>query len=62
MLYVTSTLTLLPFTDRVENEHLGNSDQYRASRAVLLPYRVSRDDGEEDVDEEAEEAVANRWI
>ncbi|KAF8331469.1 EXS family-domain-containing protein [Cantharellus anzutake] len=31
---------------RVENEHLGNMDQYRVTREVPLPY--SRDDGDED--------------
>ena len=33
--------------DRVENEHLGNMDQYRVTREVPLPYSFRRDDGEE---------------
>lgn len=45
------------FTVRLENEHLGNMDQYRVTREVPLPYSV--DDigedsaGEDDMDEEA---------
>jgi hypothetical protein len=36
-------------TDRVENEHIGNADQYRVTREVPLPYTL--DDGDHDDDE-----------
>jgi len=39
----------------VENEHLGNMDQYRVTREVPLPYSF-RDDGEEGDYWEAEES------
>lgn len=29
-------------TDRLENEHLGNIDQYRVTREVPLPYAFDR--------------------
>lgn len=34
---VFPTLTY-PYTDRLENEQIGNTDQYRATREVPLPY------------------------
>ncbi|KAL1744890.1 EXS family protein/ERD1/XPR1/SYG1 family protein [Schizophyllum fasciatum] len=40
---------------RLENEHLGNMDQYRVTREVPLPY--SLDDLDIDLDEEAEQDV-----
>lgn len=44
-------------TDRLENEHLGNMDQYRVTREVPLPYSFDDayaaheddNDGDEDV-------------
>jgi len=36
---------------RLENEHLGNMDQYRVTREVPLPYQIdgtAQDDGDED--------------
>lgn len=43
--------------DRLENEHLGNVDQYRVTREVPLPYSlddIGREiDDEDDDDEEA---------
>jgi xenotropic and polytropic retrovirus receptor 1 len=35
----------------LENEHVGNKDQYRATRDIPLPYNINK---EEDEDEEAE--------
>jgi hypothetical protein len=44
------------FLDRLENEHLGNMDQYRVTREVPLPYAfdelVRESDKEEHSDEE----------
>jgi hypothetical protein len=46
-LYVLSCvhklLTLSRKQDRLENEHLGNMDQYRATREVPLPYSFDED-------------------
>jgi xenotropic and polytropic retrovirus receptor 1 len=39
-----------PFTVRLENEHLGNADQYRVTREVPLPY--SFDDAHDSEEEE----------
>ena len=42
---------------RVENEHLGNVDQYRVTREVPLPYSIDDvghdSEGYEDMDEDA---------
>ncbi len=38
------------FEDRLENEHLGNVDQYRVTREVPLPY--SLDDIGHDIDDD----------
>lgn len=42
---------------RVENEHLGNVDQYRVTREVPLPYSIEElaheSEGDEDMDEDA---------
>ncbi|KAG5646760.1 hypothetical protein DXG03_002446 [Asterophora parasitica] len=54
--------------DRLENEHLGNMDQYRVTREVPLPYsfddaRVAaegHDDDEDEDDKAMAEAVAAR--
>jgi hypothetical protein len=51
------TFGLTPIVVRLENEHLGNVDQYRVTREVPLPYsmdEVGREsEGEEDMDEDA---------
>jgi hypothetical protein len=43
---------LLVPSDRLENEHLGNMDQYRVTREVPLPYsfddHLHESDGDED--------------
>lgn len=43
------------FPDRLENEHLGNMDQYRVTREVPLPYNFDVQSNEEE--EEREEEV-----
>ena len=43
----------ITITDRLENEHLGNMDQYRVTREVPLPYAFNdsrRDDADDDDD------------
>lgn len=35
-------------TDRLENEHLGNTDQYRVTREVPLPYSFDNDGDDRD--------------
>ena len=48
---------------RLENEHIGNTDQYRVTREVPLPY--SFDDVEHESDDDADEdenfARRNSW-
>lgn len=39
-------------TDRLENEHLGNMDQYRITREVPLPYSFDIPQHEDDDDED----------
>ena len=39
-------------TDRLENEHLGNMDQYRITREVPLPYSFDEINHETDVGDE----------
>lgn len=48
-----------PSSDRLENEHIGNMDQYRITREVPLPYSFddsTRDDADayEDDDEDSD--------
>jgi hypothetical protein len=45
----------------VENEHLGNMDQYRATREVPLPYHIDHD---EDAlgNGAADEGAAQSWV
>lgn len=46
---------------RVENEHLGNADQYRVTREVPLPYtfdHAPQDDSDDDEDEQGQAAEA----
>ncbi|KAF8068754.1 EXS-domain-containing protein [Lyophyllum atratum] len=51
---------------RLENEHLGNMDQYRVTREVPLPYSfddahaVDADDGDDDEEDEALQMAAAR--
>ena len=47
-------LTALPYshTVRLENEHLGNIDQYRVTREVPLPYTYDDPSPDSDGDEE----------
>ena len=58
-LYVCSRLALAftlsnqrTRTDRLENEHLGNMDQYRITREVPLPYSFDEIIQETDVGDE----------
>ena len=56
------TLTLTTdvcFTDRLENEHLGNMDQYRVTREVPLPYSFEMHSNEEEEQEENEQENAH---
>lgn len=51
---ISAVLIILPLIDRLENEHLGNMDQYRVTREVPLPYPldISHEDDHEDADDE----------
>ena len=58
------SFTYLPTIDRLENEHLGNMDQYRITREVPLPYHFeeeARDDDDDDVDEE-NTPTRSKWL
>ncbi|OCB90034.1 EXS family protein/ERD1/XPR1/SYG1 family protein [Sanghuangporus baumii] len=53
---------------RLENEHIGNTDQYRVTREVPLPYNFdgavdhdTDDEGEDDEDRNARFSVKNGW-
>jgi hypothetical protein len=46
---------LLSHADRLENEHLGNMDQYRITREVPLPYSFDEINPETDVGDEEDE-------
>jgi hypothetical protein len=48
-------LTLWSRADRLENEHLGNMDQYRITREVPLPYSFDEIQPETDVGDEDDE-------
>jgi hypothetical protein len=54
--------SILESKDRLENEHLGNMDQYRVSREVPLPYSqdelVRESDKEEQSDEDRRSGFA----
>ena len=43
--------------DRLENEHIGNTDQYRVTKEVPLPY--SFDDVDDGTDDEGDEEDEN---
>lgn len=45
---------------RLENEHIGNTDQYRVTREVPLPYRVEEKENEDSDDEREEEERSQR--
>ncbi|KAG8970521.1 hypothetical protein FRC03_006650 [Tulasnella sp. 419] len=40
---------------RLENEHIGNADQYRVTKEVPLPYKFTNEQVEEDSDEDKDE-------
>lgn len=44
-------------TVRVENEHLGNADQYRVTREVPLPYSFDHMDPRDDSDDDEEDKI-----
>lgn len=46
---------LTSFPVRLENEHLGNMDQYRVTREVPLPYSFDDASREDDPDEDGED-------
>lgn len=45
--------------DRLENEHLGNMDQYRVTREVPLPYTFDDQTRETDGDEDDRKSVSS---
>lgn len=52
-------------TDRLENEHLGNMDQYRATREVPLPYALNdrnADDDDGDGEDEDRQLKVKRQL
>lgn len=46
-------------TDRLENEHLGNMDQYRVTREVPLPYTFDDRSHETDMDEDDRQSISS---
>jgi hypothetical protein len=54
--------TLWSRADRLENEHLGNMDQYRITREVPLPYSFDEIHPETDVGDEDDEPQTRRSI
>lgn len=49
--------------DRLENEHIGNTDQYRVTREVPLPYSFDDAGHDEEDDDGDEDAVSRRkWL
>lgn len=63
---LSSALLMMDITvDRLENEHLGNMDQYRVTREVPLPYQLddpSHDN--EDIEDRDVDALSlkSTWI
>jgi len=43
---------------RLENEHIGNADQYRVTREIPLPYTI--EDRDDDSDDDNDEAASKR--
>jgi hypothetical protein len=58
-------IRLTTYLVRLENEHLGNMDQYRVTREVPLPYSMDdlgrESDGDEDMDEDAATSSRRSW-
>ena len=48
-------LSKINFSDRLENEHLGNMDQYRVTREVPLPYLFNDPHRDTDPDDDDDE-------
>lgn len=55
-------LTCATMSDRLENEHLGNIDQYRVTREVPLPYHFDTHSNEEEEEHEEESPGAPSWL
>jgi len=51
-----------PRTDRLENEHLGNMDQYRITREVPLPYSFDELVHETDAGDEDDKAQTRKRV
>lgn len=51
-----------PGSVRVENEHLGNIDQYRATRDVPLPYLLDTSVHDADVDDWDQPCSKGWWV
>ena len=47
------------YTDRLENEHLGNVDQYRVTREVPLPYSFDDAANESDADDDERKSISS---
>lgn len=45
--------------DRLENEHLGNVDQYRVTREVPLPYSFDDAANDSDVDDDDKKSISS---
>ena len=56
---VATQRALYAFADRLENEHLGNMDQYRVTREVPLPYTFDEQVHEDDEDEEDRKSISS---
>lgn len=48
-------MVLTKLAVRVENEHLGNADQYRVTREVPLPYTFDNGEAPDDSDEDEDD-------
>jgi len=47
--------------DRLENEHIGNMDQYRITREMPLPYQIE-ERAQEDEDDDQESTPRRSWL
>ena len=54
-------LSLTSFTVRLENEHVGNMDQYRVTREVPLPYAFDEINQDDDADEDEDRKSISSW-
>ncbi len=57
---------LISYLDRLENEHVGNMDQYRVTREVPLPYSIEdagrySDDDDDDDSQSRKSSKSLRW-